>query len=149
MSTVFVLQCLDCNTIVGDSGGLESLLATDESDDHAFRVATVCNVRTTDSVLRCDKCDRRVGTRQAQAHLGSLLERAAVRKVLLSTPPVAAVRGALPNDSLEAVIRAQQRQLKVAMIEVSRKTAAVAEHTAQVDTKSAVLLQQRQPRTQR
>ena len=133
----FVLQCLTCNTIVGDSSGLSDSCAAPTLADtrtvHIVRKA--CSVRTdADGVtLRCGHCDCAVGRRHADGW--TLLERALVRRVDLSTAPPAAERG-LPSDSLEAVLRSQQRQLKLAMIDVSRKTAAVLDRVATVDAKA-------------
>lgn len=140
-AAIFILQCLQCGTIVGDSSELSG--GDDASDVRSHHVRRACNVRSGEqhaSKLHCSHCSRCVGQRHADwVHI----ERAAVRKVVFSTPPPGAVRG-VPSEGLEAVLLTQQRQLKVAVVELSKKTAAIANRVATVDAKAGVQRQQQQ-----
>jgi hypothetical protein len=150
---IFILQCVECNNIVADSS---NLTATDSvvDDDDEFHVRQVCHVVRADASknnkkkssssakkdeLMCAQCDSVVGRPVGADGLASL-NRVCVRRIDLSSE-----RGVkrVPSESLERVVRAQQRQAKVKLLELSKKAAALDGRIATLDAQAAILRRRR------
>lgn len=157
---VFVLQCIECNSIVADSSHLTARdpLNHDDDDDDDFRVRQLCHVRavvTKDekrgksptakrnlaAELACAECDSVVGRAAAREGELASLNRVSVRRIEMSSQRGAARR--VPTESLERAVRAQQRQAKVKLLELSKKAAALDSRIATLDAQAAILRRRR------
>jgi hypothetical protein len=153
--SVFVLQCVECNSIVADSSDLTAIDAVDENDVDGddFRVRNLCHVRVEAKSNRSPKTKKaNFAQKLVCAHCGSVVGRvpgesglAAVNRVAVRRIELSSQRRAqrVPNESLERVVRAQQRLAKVKLLELSKKAAALDGRIATLDAQAAILRRRR------
>lgn len=143
---IFVLQCIECNTIVADSSNLTADESRGESE--IFRVRRICNVRVSMATnenrknIACNQCGRTVGHSDDGSEW-SFIEKNRVKQIVFSSNQRNSSGKRVPAESLEGVVRARQRQLKVALVELSKKAAAVNDRIATLDAQAAILRRKR------
>lgn len=91
--------------------------------------------------IACAQCGRVVGHADDGSELSSI-EKNRVRRIDFSSNQRNSGKR-VPAESLEGVVRAQQRQLKVALVELSKKAAAVNDRIATLDAQAAILRRKR------